>query len=522
METSEPVAHFMCEALALSSGIAAKTCHPARPMHTVFSTLGSKLSARCGILELMDDLGQAMTTDPAMRMLGGGNPAHIPAVQAIWRERMAAMLADGGAYDRMLANYDPPRGNPHFLTALAEFLQAECGWDVRPENLAVTPGGQTALFMLFNLLGGASASGQQKRVLLPLVPEYIGYENQGCEGNFFTACRPIIEELPGNLFKYRVDFDAVAKALKQGVAAMCVSRPTNPSGNVLSDDEVLRLRDLAREHGVPFIIDGAYGLPFPGAIFTDATPQWDASMVLTLSLSKLGLPGTRTGIVVASPEIAASIAAMTAVIGLANTNMGQQLTLPLLQDRSLGSISRDIIRPFYVEHSRLALEVLHSAFRSARVPYAVHRSEGAFFLWLWLPQLPIPTRELYRRLKARKVLRCLVNTFSMASAKTAKPGNISANACASPIRSRPRSSAKASRSLRMKSQRRNPISNNPVARPNPSRNHRALYVSPCSSPRRLRFQGRRQHHLHPHRLRDKLDAKELVVAHADGLGLLRD
>jgi valine--pyruvate aminotransferase len=373
-------------------------------MHTAFSSLGNKLSARCGILELMDDLGQAMTTDPTMRMLGGGNPAHIPAMQAIWRERMIEMLADGGAYDRMLGNYDPPRGNPHFLQALAEFLQAECGWNVRPENLAVTPGGQTALFMLFNLLGGTAASGEKKRVLMPLVPEYIGYENQGCAEDFFIACRPLIETLPDNIFKYRVDFDAVDNALKQGVAAMCVSRPTNPSGNVLSDEEVQRLSEMAREHGVPFIIDGAYGLPFPGAIFTDATPQWNESMVLTLSLSKLGLPGTRTGIVVASPEIAASIAAMTAVIGLANTNMGQQLTLPLLRDRSLGTLSREVIRPFYIERSQQSLDVLHSAFRKAEVPYAVHRSEGAFFLWLWLPKLAIPTRELYQKLKARKVL----------------------------------------------------------------------------------------------------------------------
>ena len=38
------------------------------------------------------------------------------------------------------------------------------------------------------------------------------------------------------------------------------------------------------------------------------------------------------------------------------------------------------------------------------VPYRIHRSEGALFLWLWFEGLPIPASELYRRLKARKVL----------------------------------------------------------------------------------------------------------------------
>jgi valine--pyruvate aminotransferase len=38
------------------------------------------------------------------------------------------------------------------------------------------------------------------------------------------------------------------------------------------------------------------------------------------------------------------------------------------------------------------------------VEWALHAQEGAFFLWLWLKKLPIPAAELYRRLKARKVL----------------------------------------------------------------------------------------------------------------------
>jgi valine--pyruvate aminotransferase len=37
-------------------------------------------------------------------------------------------------------------------------------------------------------------------------------------------------------------------------------------------------------------------------------------------------------------------------------------------------------------------------------PYRIHSSEGAFFLWLWFPELPIASRELYERLKARGVL----------------------------------------------------------------------------------------------------------------------
>ena len=57
-----------------------------------FSLTGRKLTARSGILELMDDLGQAMTERPEMLMLGGGNPAAVPAIQALWRRRMQELL----------------------------------------------------------------------------------------------------------------------------------------------------------------------------------------------------------------------------------------------------------------------------------------------------------------------------------------------------------------------------------------------------------------------------------------------
>jgi valine--pyruvate aminotransferase len=65
------------------------------------------------------------------------------------------------------------------------------------------------------------------------------------------------------------------------------------------------LSGLAKAHGIPLILDNAYGAPFPGIIFTDAQPFWEPHVILTYSLSKIGLPGTRTGIVIGPPEISA-------------------------------------------------------------------------------------------------------------------------------------------------------------------------------------------------------------------------
>lgn len=374
-----------------------------------WSLFGERLCGGSGIGELMQDLGEALARGgDRVRMLGGGQPASIPEMAEVWRNRLERLTAEPGAWERVLGHYGPPAGDPAFREAVADLFRRQFGWDLTAEHVAVTTGGQTALFFLFNALAGRFADGRQRQVLLPLVPEYIGYANQSVGGQLFRGVRPRLECSGGHDFKYRIDFDALE--VDDSVAAFCVSRPTNPTGNVLTDEEVAELLRLARRHDLPLIIDGAYGAPFPGAIFTSATPIWDEQVVLTLSLSKLGLPGTRTGIVIARPELIRGVASMTSIVGLANANLGQAITRPLIESGEILRLSREVVRPYYRDKAVQARRWIDELFDDS-LPYRVHRSEGAFFLWLWLEGLPIASRELYERLKARDVLVVPGNEF---------------------------------------------------------------------------------------------------------------
>lgn len=371
-------------------------------MKVRFSSIGQRIGASSGIEQLMDDLGHALATGGSgMRMLGGGNPAAIPEVTALWRTEMARLLKEEpDRFDRMLVNYDPCRGNPDFIRAIVELFNRSYGWDITPEHVVVTNGGQTAFFFLFNLLAGQHAGERPRHVLLPLIPEYIGYANQGLSSEFFQSVVPKIEQLDDVTFKYHVDFDALR--VDEATAAICVSRPTNPTGNVLDDDEVERLRQLASDHNIPLIVDNAYGAPFPNIVFREIRPPWGENVILTYSLSKLGLPGTRTGILIGPPDITKAISSVNAIAGLANGNVGQVLVRPFVEDDRLTTISRDLIRPFYQEKSNVALALLRELMPAGS--YQVHVSEGALFLWLRFPGLPITSAELYERLKARGVL----------------------------------------------------------------------------------------------------------------------
>jgi len=354
-----------------------------------------------GIEELMDDLGAAMASGSGMRFLGGGQPAHIPPMAERWRMEMRRLLdEDPAQFDSMVGVYDGPGGSLSFRTALAETLSKRFGWRIGPENVAVTNGGQTAFYFLFQQL----AARVGKKILLPLCPEYIGYADQGFGEDLFRAVPPAIErDANGGVgFKYRVDFERLE--LADDVGAICVSRPTNPTGNVLTENELDRLWQMAREKNVPLLVDNAYGVPFPGIVYDDeAVPFWrDEGVVLTYSLSKLGLPGTRTGIVIGPPEIVAQVSSMTAVVGLANGNVGQVLVRDLVATGEIIDLCAREVRPYYQERCLKARAALNRSLRGT--DYLLHRSEGAMFLWLRIPGLPITSRELYERLKAEGVL----------------------------------------------------------------------------------------------------------------------
>lgn len=349
----------------------------------------------------MDDLGRAMSGGEKKYMLGGGNPAHLPQMNALWRRRMQEILADGDSYERMLANYDPPQGNPAFLKALAGLLRREYGWDLGPENIAVTNGSQASFYILFNMLGGLSAQGRPRRILVPVIPEYIGYADQSIQPDGFVGMRPSIEMLGEHSFKYHVDFSRLT--VTEEISAICVSRPTNPTGNVLTDDEIAHLDSVARAAEIPLIIDNAYGDPFPGMIFEDVRPIWNRNIILGMSLSKIGLPSTRTGILVARPEIIRAVSSCNAILSLANGSVGQTILTPLLESGEILRAGREYVRPFYQEKSRRAQEYIRESF-GGDIPYAIHKSEGSLFLWIWFRDLPITTMELYERLKLRNTI----------------------------------------------------------------------------------------------------------------------
>jgi len=366
-----------------------------------FSRFANRLGDDAGIISLMEDLGTALGTDQKMVMLGGGNPSHIPQMESYFREQMLEIASDPQRFGAMVGDYDGPQGNDAFIGILAEFFQDLYGWPITKKNIAITNGSQASFGLLFNTLAGETTDGNFKQVLLPLTPEYIGYADVGItDQNLFTARKPIIENIDDLFFKYHVDFKHLD--LNDQIGTVCVSRPTNPTGNVITDEELLHLSSMTKSSGTPFIIDSAYGVPFPNMIFTEATPLWDEHIVLCFSLSKLGLPGVRTGIIVADESVISRIRNANAIFNLAPGSVGPALISQSIQSRKIIDLCQNTLKPYYEGRRNQAIEQIKHYMPD--IPVRIHQPEGAIFLWLWFSGLPISVQTLYERLKARNVL----------------------------------------------------------------------------------------------------------------------
>ncbi len=353
-----------------------------------------------GILQLMRDLGSVTSQDAPTCMLGGGNPAMIPEIETAFRVEMNRIMASGREFETMLGAYDAPKGNQAFIEALAELLAEQYGWPLTARNIGITNGSQSSFAVLFNLFGGPSDDGQFHRVLFPVTPEYIGYGDIGwAEQSIFTAIQPQIELQGERFFKYRIDFDQLV--LGDDIGALCLSRPTNPTGNVVTDEELNQLIQLASAKDIPLILDCAYGQPFPDIIFTDTQPLWNRDIILCMSLSKLGLPGVRTGIIIADEPVIKLVTGANAIFNLAPGRFGPTLATHLVRSGKILDLSRNVIRPWYRKRSHLAIEIASQLMEG--LPCRIHISEGSIFLWLWFDGMPIDSETLYQRLKSRGV-----------------------------------------------------------------------------------------------------------------------
>jgi valine--pyruvate aminotransferase len=367
-------------------------------MNPALTKIGTQMTQLTGVRAIMKDIIETLQAGAGKEYinLSAGNPLILPEVEQLWRDCTAQLLASS-EYGEVVCRYGSSQGYGPLITAIAQDFNRRYGLNLSDRNILITPGSQTLYFYAANVFGGYTTTGELKQIVLPLSPEYTGYGGVSLTLEALVAYKPTLDIDPSaHKFKYRPDFSQLK--INENTGCVIFSRPCNPTGNVLTDEEVQKIAALAAPYNVPVAIDSAYASPFPALNFTQMTPVFGDNILHCMSLSKAGLPGERIGVAIGDAKLIQVLESFQTNMCIHPSRYGQAIAARAINSGALAEISTQVIRPFY--HSKFAvLEETLEQFMPKDLPWFLHRGEGGIFAWLWFQDLPITDWEFYQQLK---------------------------------------------------------------------------------------------------------------------------
>jgi len=152
------------------------------------------------------------------------------------------------ALDAGATHYAPFAGIPELRAAIADDAAARKGFPVDPSQVFVTVGGKGV--MVYAILGLIDPGDD---VIVP-DPGYPIYESLTRFIGATSVPIPIRQA-----HEFRLDVDELASLITPRTRMLVINSPANPTGGVLTRDDVERIADLALRHDLIVLADEIYG-----------------------------------------------------------------------------------------------------------------------------------------------------------------------------------------------------------------------------------------------------------------------
>lgn len=263
--------------------------------------------------------------------------------------------------------YSNGRGEPALVAALAARYTARRGREIGRDQVMCLPGTQTTLYAILQTL---VTSGDE--VLLG-DPMYATYEGLIRATGATVIPVPLRPEAG-----FRIQPADIAARITPRSRVLFLNSPHNPTGAVLSRDDLAALCQLAADHDLWVLCDEVYeDLCFPGVTFASPLdlPEYADRVIVASSISKShAAPGFRSGWCVGPAEFCARL------LPLSETMLfGSQ---PFIADMTAEAVSAP--SPIAVEmmarfqrRARLIHDALHG-----RAGIQVHMPQAGMFALL--------------------------------------------------------------------------------------------------------------------------------------------
>ena len=243
--------------------------------------------------------------------------------------------------------YSNGRGEPALLKALAAKYSRRTGRKIGTDQVLCFPGTQSALYAVMTGLVEAGDA-----VLIP-DPYYATYE--GVVRATGAAIVPVPTRAENRFHLRATDLEA---AITPETRVLLLNTPHNPTGAVLTADEIAAIGAVCRRHGLwivsdevyeELILDGTFASPFDDAAFADRT-------IAVSSISKShAAPGFRSGWAVGPAEFCERLLPVSEMM-----LFGGQ---PFIADMAAHALTHDIptaglLRAAYRRRSGLVIDAL--------------------------------------------------------------------------------------------------------------------------------------------------------------------
>jgi aspartate/methionine/tyrosine aminotransferase len=259
--------------------------------------------------------------------------------------------------------YTAARGIPALREAIASFYAQRYRLSIDPERILITPGGSGALLLATSLLVDP---GKHWLLADPGYP---------CNRHFLRLVEGAAQLVPvGPEVRYQLTADLVARYWDKDSVGALVASPANPTGTLLSREELGGLSRALKERGGHLVVDEIYhGLTY-GVDASSVLEVDDDAFVLNSFSKYFGMTGWRLGWLVAPQAAVADLEKLAQNLYISAPSMAQHAALACFEAPTL-----EILEQRRHEFARRR-DFLLPALRELGFKIAVE-PEGAFYLY---------------------------------------------------------------------------------------------------------------------------------------------
>ena len=330
------------------------------------------------VMDLLAAAGERQRTHGDLLNLVAGQPstpAPVPVREAAKR-----------ALDEDVLGYTEAIGTPELRAAIAGHHRRFHDLDVDPDEVIVTTGSSGGFLLAFL---AAFEPGDRVAIARPGYP---------CYRNVLSALDCEVVELPTGPESRFQPTPAMLDALDEPVQGLVVASPANPTGTMLTPDELAALARWCEDHGVQLVSDEIYhGIEYAGP--TSQTPRssaWATSReaVVFSSFSKyFSMTGWRIGWMLVPDRLRRPVDVLTGNFTICPPALAQRAALAAFTDEAYAECDGHVAR--YATNRAILLDGLPRLGIDRLAP-----ADGAFYVYADVGHLTDDSMAFCHRLLA--------------------------------------------------------------------------------------------------------------------------